>query len=74
MGGSVRRFGGIERQALHKLDMLHQARDLADLWAPSANRLEALAGDCKGQYSIRINDRWRICFNWTKDAKSALSP
>jgi proteic killer suppression protein len=67
MGGSVRRFGGIERQALRKLDMLHQARDLADLRAPPANRLEALAGDRKGQYSIRINNQWRICFNWTKE-------
>ena len=58
MGGSSRRFGGIERQALRKLDMLHQARDLADLRAPPGNRLEALARDRKGQYSIRINDQW----------------
>jgi proteic killer suppression protein len=67
MGNSVRQFGGIERQALRKLDMLHQARDLADLGAPPANRLEALAGDRKGQYSIRINDQRRICFNWSKE-------
>ena len=60
-------FSGIEKPALRKLDMLHQARDLSDLRAPPANRLEALAGDRKGQHSIRINDQWRICFIWTKE-------
>ena len=64
MGAFVKRFSGIERQALRKLDMLHQARDLGDLRSPPANRLEALAGDRHGQYSIRINDQWRVCFNW----------
>src|SRR5258708_39798389 len=66
MGAFVKRFSGIERQALRKLDMLHQARDLNDLRAPPANRLEALAGDRKGQHSIRINDQWRVCFSWAK--------
>jgi proteic killer suppression protein len=47
--------------------MLHQARDLNDLRAPPANRLEALSGDRRGQHSIRINDQWRICFVWTKE-------
>jgi len=65
MGAHVRRFSGIERQALRKLDVLHQARDLNDLRAPPGNRLEALAGDRRGQHSIRINDQWRICFRWT---------
>ncbi len=56
MGAFVRQFGGIEKQALRKLDMLHNARDLGDLRAPPANRLEALAGERRGQHSIRIND------------------
>ena len=67
MGGFARQFGGIEKQALRKLDMLHQARDLRDLRAPPANRLEALAGDRRGQHAIRINDQWRVCFTWTKE-------
>lgn len=44
--------------------MLDQSRRLDDLMNPPANRLEALKGDRRGQYSIRINDQWRICFNW----------
>jgi len=67
MGVSVKRFSGMEKQALRKLDMLHQARDVSDLRAPPGNRLEALAGDRRGQHSIRINDQWRICFTWTKE-------
>ena len=67
MGSFVRQFSGIEKQALRKLDMLHQARDLGDLRAPPANRLEALSGDRRGHHSIRINDKWRICFRWTKE-------
>jgi toxin HigB-1 len=66
-GEFVKRFGGIEKQALRKLDLLHAARSLDDLRAPPANRLEALSGDRRGQYSIRINDQWRICFTWTKE-------
>ncbi len=60
----VRRFAGIERVARRKLYYLHRARTLGDLQAPPGNRLEALAGDRKGQYSIRINDQWRVCFRW----------
>ena len=67
MSAFVKRFGGIETQSLRKLDMLHNARNLNDLRAPPSNRLEALAGDRKGQHSIRINDQWRICFIWTKE-------
>ena len=67
MGSFVRQFSGIEKSALRKLDMLHQALDLEDLRAPPANRLEALSGDRRGQHSIRINDQWRICFVWTKE-------
>ena len=65
MGTFVRRFNGIEKTALRKLDVLHHARDLADLRAPPANRLEALSGDRAGRFSIRINQQWRICFVWT---------
>jgi proteic killer suppression protein len=62
----VRRFRAIERQALRKLDMLDAAPDLRTLYSLPGNRLEALRGDRKGQYSIRINDQWRICFVWSE--------
>ncbi len=61
---SVRRFKAIERVALRKLQQIDFAKELSDLAAPGGNRLEALKGDRKGQHSIRINDRWRICFVW----------
>lgn len=54
----------IQRRAHHKLLMLHAATSLQDLMTPPSNRLEALKGDRAGQYSIRINDQWRICFRW----------
>ncbi|MEO8504384.1 MAG: type II toxin-antitoxin system RelE/ParE family toxin [Acidobacteriota bacterium] len=54
----------IERVARRKLQYLHQARRLSDLRVPPGNRLEALHGDRQGQYSIRVNERWRICFRW----------
>jgi toxin HigB-1 len=53
------------RVCRRKLVMLAEARALDDLRSPPANRLEALKGDRAGQYSIRINDQWRICFVWT---------
>lgn len=61
---SVFRFRSIERVARRKLLYLHQAIRLEDLRIPPGNRLEALKGERKGQYSIRINDQWRICFRW----------
>jgi len=61
-------FSGIERPARLKLDRLEAATALKDLAALPGNRFEALAGDRKGQYSIRINDRWRICFEWPDGA------
>jgi proteic killer suppression protein len=61
----VLRFAAIERVARRKLYYLHRARSLRDLQAPPGNRLEVLAGDRRGQHSIRINDRWRVCFRWT---------
>ena len=54
----------IQRRAQAKLMMLNSARDLNDLRVPPGGRLEALSGNRKGQYSIRINNRWRICFSW----------
>jgi proteic killer suppression protein len=57
-------FRDIERVALRKLRQLDAAVELRDLAAPPGNRLELLRGDRAGQHSIRINDRWRICFRW----------
>ncbi|WP_117195412.1 type II toxin-antitoxin system RelE/ParE family toxin [Rhizobium terrae] len=56
----------IQSVALRKLRLLNQARVLADLRVPPGNRLESLKGDRTGQFSIRINDQWRICFVWTE--------
>ena len=61
---TVRRFKAIERQALRKLDMLDAAPDLRTLASLPGNRLEPLKGERKGQFSIRINDQWRVCFVW----------
>lgn len=55
---------GIQAVALRKLRMLNQARVLDDMRVPPGNRLEALTGSRAGQHSIRINDQWRICFEW----------
>ena len=60
----VPRFRAFERIARRKLLYLHRARRLGDLRVPPGNRLEALKGNRKGQYSIRINDQFRICFTW----------
>ncbi len=54
----------IQQVALRKLRMLNRAETLQDLRVPPANRLERLVGNRVGQYSIRINDQWRICFGW----------
>ena len=54
----------IQRTALRKLIVLHYAVSLEDIKIPPGNKLEQLLGDRKGQYSIRINDRWRVCFTW----------
>jgi toxin HigB-1 len=64
-GNRVKAFAGFEHKAELKLDQLDAATSLLDLSLPG-NRLEALKGDRQGQYSIRINDRWRICFEWPK--------
>ena len=54
----------IQQVALRKLRMLNRSQALQELRIPPANRLERLSGDRDGQYSIRINDQWRICFDW----------
>ena len=54
----------IQKTARRKLLYLHDAQDLQDLLAPPGNRLEKLLGNRQGQYSIRVNDQWRICFEW----------
>ena len=63
-GKRVKAFSGIERGARLKLDRLEAAASLKDLAALPGNRFEALKGKRKGQYSIRINDQWRVCFEW----------
>ena len=63
-GKRVKGLSGIERPARLKLDRIEAAHTLRDLAALPGNRFEVLKGDRKGQYSIRINDQWRICFEW----------
>ena len=63
-GERVKAFSGFERPARLKLDRLESATSLKDLGALPGNRFEALRGNRTGQYSIRINDQWRICFEW----------
>jgi proteic killer suppression protein len=65
-GKRVKAFSGIQRAAQLKLDRLDAATSLRDLAVLPGNRFEALSGERKGQYSIRINDQWRICFEWAE--------
>jgi proteic killer suppression protein len=65
----VKRFVNIERPALRKLKQLDLADRLDDMRAPPANRLEALKRDRAGQWSVRINDQFRICFRWNDGAE-----
>ena len=62
--GSSKLSRDIQQVALRKLRMINNAKNLNDLRIPPANRLEKLKGTREGQYSIRINDQWRICFTW----------
>jgi proteic killer suppression protein len=68
LGKRVKAFSGIERAARLKLDRLEVAVTLRDLAALPGNRFEALKGDRRSQFSIRINDQWRICFEWHEGA------
>ena len=72
-GETVRKWEAFRRQAEKRLRILDAAKSLSDLAALNSNRLEVLKGDRKGQYSIRINDRWRICFLLPKDAPGPLN-
>ena len=63
-GKRVKEFEGFRRQAEKRLDILDAATGLPDLQALPSNALESMKGDRKGQYSIRINMQWRICFEW----------
>ena len=67
-GRLVREFQGFARQAYRRLEILDAATSLDELRALRSNRLEALKGDRSGQYSIRINMQWRICFEWLRGA------
>jgi proteic killer suppression protein len=67
-GKRVKSLSGIDRPARLKLDRLETAVTVMDLTALPGNRFEALGGDRRGQFSIRINDRWRICFEWPEQA------
>ncbi|HEY4775476.1 MAG TPA: type II toxin-antitoxin system RelE/ParE family toxin [Xanthobacteraceae bacterium] len=67
-GRVVREFQGFARQAYRRLEILDAAGSLDDLRGLRSNRLEALKGDRVGQYSIRINTQWRICFEWPRGA------
>jgi toxin HigB-1 len=71
-GTRVKAFAGFERKAEMRLDQLDAAISLVDLDLPG-NRLEALKGDRKGQYSIRINEQWRICFAWPKGSPGPVN-
>ncbi len=62
----------IQRRARRKLLYLYDAEDIQDLRAPPGNHLEKLSGNRTGQYSIRINDQWRICFKWVQNAAEAV--
>ncbi|KTT14929.1 type II toxin-antitoxin system RelE/ParE family toxin [Pseudacidovorax intermedius] len=64
--GRTRRFANIQSVAERKLAQLDAAQTLDFLRSPPGNRLERLSGDRQGQYSIRINDQWRVCFVWTE--------
>ena len=72
-GKHVKAFSAIERSARIKLDRMEAAAGLQDLAVLPGNRFEALSGNRKGQYSIRINNQWRICFEWPEGAPGPSS-
>lgn len=72
-GQSSRKFPrDIQDRALRKLRQLDAAMTMGDLRNPPSNRLEALKGNRKGQWSIRVNDQWRLCFQWTEGEASEV--
>ena len=72
-GQRVGAFSGIERAARMRIDRLEAATSLKDLAGLPGNRFEALRGDREGQYSIRINSKWRICFEWPQGRSGPTS-
>ncbi len=66
-GKFIKQFQGFKEQAEKRLEILDAAENLGDLAALSSNRFETLSGDRQGQYSLRINRQWRICFEWPED-------
>jgi len=72
-GKYIKAFSGFSRQAEMKLDQVVAAASLKDLAVLPGNRFEALKGDRKGQYSIRINEQWRICFEWPDRSRGPVS-
>ena len=71
-GRRVARFANIERIAMRKLQQIHAASHLEFLRIPPNNKLEALKGDRRGQFSIRVNDQWRICFRFAEGQASEV--
>ena len=71
-GRSPRPFRAFKDVAVRKLTYLEAAKELRDLKSPPGNRLEKLGGDRAGQYSIRVNDQWRICFEWTDSGPTGV--
>jgi len=67
-----RRYASIARVAMRRLIQLNAAEAIEDLRVPPGNRLEALSGDRRGQYSVRINQQYRICFSWTEEGPSGV--
>ena len=72
IGDKVRHFEPFRKQAEKRLRILDAASALGDLAALNSNRLETLKGNRRGQYSIRVNDQWRVCFEWPKDAPGPM--
>ncbi|NOS74330.1 MAG: plasmid maintenance system killer protein [Methyloglobulus sp.] len=72
-GEFVREFHAFERQTWKRIEILDAATSLADLRALPSNRLEVLRGDRQGQFSVRINDKWRLCFEWVDGDSGASS-
>jgi proteic killer suppression protein len=72
-GERIREFQAFERQAYKRLEILEAAPSKNALMLLPSNRFEALEGERKGQYSIRINDKWRICFEWPENEKQPFN-
>lgn len=72
-GKRIKALDGIAHEASMKLDQLDAAISLDDIAALPGNRFEAQKGDRKGRYSIRVNDQWRVCFEWPKGSKGPLN-